>query len=208
MPFQPLIAAVFETSLNRLIEDDPQLKRRLTRFKGRVIQLRIQEFKTHFTLVISHQLDVLTQYEGQPDCQISLALASLPKLRDQQQLTQLIKNDELTFAGDVQFAQQFAQLLSDCRPDVEEWLSRFTGDVVAHTAVQGIKKQLASVKQGVQLRQSQLAQIITEEARFVPAPLEIAYFCEQVQQLHTQTQQCVTRLEQLLTQNEVRYDAE
>ena len=34
MPFDPLVTAVIETSLNTLVNDDPDLVRRLSRLKG------------------------------------------------------------------------------------------------------------------------------------------------------------------------------
>ena len=43
MPFEPLITAVIETTLNTLIKDDPELGRRLSRLKGQVIQIHLKE---------------------------------------------------------------------------------------------------------------------------------------------------------------------
>ncbi|MCV5224257.1 SCP2 sterol-binding domain-containing protein, partial [Escherichia coli] len=72
-------------------------------------------------------------------CYLSLNLSVLPELRDQANITRLIKQDKLELEGDIQLAQKFSQLMTDCKPDIEEWLSRVTGDVVAHTLVQGTK---------------------------------------------------------------------
>ncbi len=132
MPFEPLITAVIETSLNTLIKDDPALGRRLARLKGQVIQVHLKEIDKTLTFVFSQQIDVLGNYEGQPDCYLSLNLSVLPELRDQANITRLIKQDKLELEGDIQLAQKFSQLMTDCKPDIEEWLSRVTGDVVAH----------------------------------------------------------------------------
>lgn len=35
MPFEPLVTAAIESTLNTLINDDPELGRRLARLKGR-----------------------------------------------------------------------------------------------------------------------------------------------------------------------------
>ncbi|MDF5565344.1 SCP2 sterol-binding domain-containing protein, partial [Vibrio parahaemolyticus] len=140
MPFEPLITAVIETSLNTLIKDDPALGRRLARLKGQVIQVHLKEINKTLTFVFSQQIDVLGHYEGQPNCYLSLNLSVLPELRDQANITRLIKQDKLELEGDIQLAQKFSQLMVDCKPDVEEWLSRVTGDVDAHTFVKGSKK--------------------------------------------------------------------
>ncbi|MCK6265557.1 SCP2 domain-containing protein [Vibrio sp. ZSDE26] len=198
MPFDPLVTAVVETSLNRLIQDDPELGRRLTRLKGQVIQVHLKELNKTLTFVFSQQIDVLADYEGEPDCFLSLNLSVLPELREQANITDLIKQDKLDLRGDIQLAQKFAQLMKDCKPDVEEWLSRLTGDVVAHSVVQGAKNVSFFLKKQACKQQSHLAQVLTEEWQITPPPLEIAYFCDQVDTLASQAERIEKQLNKLL----------
>lgn len=198
MPLQSLITAVMETTLNKLIEDDPQLHRRLTRLKGQVIQLHIKELDQTFTFVFSQQIDVLGAYEGRPDCYLSLSLTILPELREQANITQLIKQDKLVLQGDIQLAQKFARLLTESKPDLEEWLSRLTGDVVAHTVVQGIKDVHQQLTAHFVKQQHYVAQVLTEEWRIAPPPLEIADFCDQVDEVKSHAARLEAKLHQLL----------
>ena len=180
MPFEPLVTAAIELTLNTLINDDPELGRRLARLKGQVIQVHLKELNKTLTFVFSQQIDVLANYEGQPDCYLSLNLSVLPELREQSNITKLIKQDKVILEGDIQLAQKFSQLMTDCKPDIEEWLSRVTGDVVAHSLVQGVSNLGQFVKAKADKHQNHLAQVITEEWKLAPAPLEIAHFCDQV----------------------------
>ncbi|WP_044363842.1 SCP2 domain-containing protein [Vibrio fluvialis] len=198
MPFEPLITAVIESSLNTLIKDDPELGRRLARLKGQVIQVHLKEINKTLTFIFSQQIDVLANYEGAPDCYLSLNLSVLPELREQANITKLIKQDKLVLEGDIQLAQKFSQLMTDCKPDIEEWLSRVTGDVVAHTVVQGAKNVGALLSAQVSKHQNHLAQVLTEEWRVAPGPLEIAYFCDQVDDVKSQAARLESRLNQLL----------
>ncbi|EOB6645723.1 SCP2 domain-containing protein [Vibrio fluvialis] len=198
MPFEPLITAVIESSLNTLIKDDPELGRRLARLKGQVIQVHLKEINKTLTFIFSQQIDVLANYEGEPDCYLSLNLSVLPELREQANITKLIKQDKLVLEGDIQLAQKFSQLMTDCKPDIEEWLSRVTGDVVAHTVVQGAKNVGALLSAQVSRHQNHLAQVLTEEWRVAPGPLEIAYFCDQVDDVKSQAARLESRLNQLL----------
>ncbi|EMX0223963.1 SCP2 domain-containing protein [Vibrio fluvialis] len=198
MPFEPLITAVIESSLNSLIKDDPELGRRLARLKGQVIQVHLKEINKTLTFIFSQQIDVLANYEGEPDCYLSLNLSVLPELREQANITKLIKQDKLVLEGDIQLAQKFSQLMTDCKPDIEEWLSRVTGDVVAHTVVQGAKNVGALLSAQVSKHQNHLAQVLTEEWRVAPGPLEIAYFCDQVDDVKSQAARLESRLNQLL----------
>ncbi|MDK9737838.1 SCP2 domain-containing protein [Vibrio sp. D404a] len=198
MPFDPLVTAVIETSLNTLVNDDPDLVRRLSRLKGQIIQVNLKELNKTLTFVFSQQIDVLADYEGQPDCYLSLNLSVLPELREQSNITKLIKQDKLILEGDIQLAQKFAQLMTDCKPDIEEWLSRVTGDVVAHTLVQGVKNVGGFVASQANKHQNHFAQVLTEEWKIAPAPLEIAHFCDQVDDVKSATARLEAKLNTLL----------
>ncbi|EPR4991114.1 ubiquinone biosynthesis accessory factor UbiJ [Vibrio navarrensis] len=198
MPFAPLITAAIETTLNVLFKDNPDLQRRLLRLKGQVIQIHLKELNQTLTFVFSQQIDVLADYEGQPDCYLSLNLSVLPQLREQANITRLIKQDQLVLDGDIQLAQKFAQLMTDAKPDVEEWLSRVTGDVVAHSAVQGARNVGEFLRAQVKKHQNHLGQVLTEEWRVAPGPLEVAHFCDQVDDLQSATAQLEARLTRLL----------
>jgi len=198
MPFDPLVTAVIETSLNTLVNDDPDLVRRLSRLKGQIIQVNLKELNKTLTFVFSQQIDVLADYEGQPDCYLSLNLSVLPELREQSNITKLIKQDKLILEGDIQLAQKFAQLMTDCKPDLEEWLSRVTGDVVAHTLVQGVKNVGGFVASQANKHQNHLAQVLTEEWKIAPAPLEVAHFCDQVDDVKSAAARLEAKLNALL----------
>ncbi|CAV17134.1 SCP2 domain-containing protein [Vibrio atlanticus] len=198
MPFDPLVTAVIETSLNTFVNDDPALVRRLSRLKGQIIQVNLKELNKTLTFVFSQQIDVLSDYEGQPDCYLSLNLSVLPELREQSNITKLIKQDKLILEGDIQLAQKFAQLMTDCKPDLEEWLSRVTGDVVAHTLVQGVKNVGGFVAKQATKHQNHVAQVLTEEWKIAPAPLEVAHFCDQVDDVKSSAARLEAKLNALL----------
>lgn len=198
MPFEPLMTAVIETSLNTLIQDDPDLVRRLARLKGQVIQVHLKEFDKRLTFVFSQQVDVLAHYEGTPDCTLSLNVSVLPELKDQSNITKLIKQDKLDLDGDIQLAQSFSQLITQCKPDIEEWISRVTGDVVAHTLVQGVTQIGQFARTQLRHQQDYLAQVVTEEWRLAPPPLEVAHFCDQVDEVKSQAARVEAKLNQLL----------
>jgi ubiquinone biosynthesis protein UbiJ len=165
------------------------------RFKGQVLLVHFKQVDRSLVFVFSQRVDVLAHYEGEPDCRLSLDLSVLPQLKQQDNISALIKQDKIELSGDIQLAQQFAQLLEDCKPDLEEWLSRITGDILAHTLFQGAKNITDWLKNQADKQQHHLAQAITQEWDIAPAPLEIAYFCDQVDA----TQQQAERLNQKIT---------
>mgnify|MGYP001378780203 FL=1 len=198
MPIEQLATAAIETAINTLINDNPDYGRRLLRLKGQVLQIHLIEVKRTLTFVFSQQVDVLAGYEGKPDCYLSLHLSILPELRNKNNITKLIKQEKIELDGDIELAQQFSGLMAACRPDIEEWMSRFTGDIVAHSVVQGAKVVGCWVKNQTQKHQNHLGQVLTQEWRIAPPPLEIAYFCDQVDEVKIMTDQLEFKLNRLL----------
>ncbi|MDB1122527.1 ubiquinone biosynthesis accessory factor UbiJ [Vibrio algarum] len=193
-----IATATIETAINAALKDNPDHGRRLNRLKGQVLQVHLIELKKKLTFVFSQQVDVLATYEGSPDCYLSLHLAVLPQLKDQNNITHLIKQEKIELEGDLKLAQQFSQLMADCKPDIEELMSRFTGDIVAHTVVQSAKDTNRWIKKQASKHQSHVAQVLTEEWKVAPSPLEVASFCDQVTDIQLVTDKLEKRFIHLL----------
>ena len=202
MPLEPFVTGVMETGLNTLLKESPDSKTALLRLKGKIIHVHLNEVNKDLFFVFSQQqVDILSKFEGEIDCYLALNLAVLPQLRDQNNITQLIKQDKLVLEGDLKLAQQFSGLLEELKPDVEEKLSQYTGDIVAHTLVSGVKGSACWVKKQITRQTRHAAEVLTEEWKITPAPLEIAYFCDQVSDVETQLSELDARLTRLLTNN-------
>lgn len=198
MPIDAFVTGAIETALNKLVKDDADSQRRLSRLRGKVISVTLNEFGKTLYFIFSQQIDVLAVYEGELDCQLALNLTVLPELRQQANVTQLIKADKLSLEGDLQLAQHFSRLLSGLKPDIEEKLSYYSGDVIAHTVVSGVNTGGRLLQQRLLNRQRNLAQTLTEEWKLLPQPLEIAHFADQVDDLRSDVACLEARLNQLL----------
>ena len=199
MPLEPFVTGVMETGLNTLLKESPESKVALLRLKGKIIHVHLNEVNKDLYFVFSQQqVDILSKFEGKADCYLALNLSVLPQLREQNNITQLIKQDKLVLEGDLNLAQQFSALLQELKPDIEEKLSQYTGDIVAHTLVSGVKNSACWVKKQITRQTRHAAEVLTEEWKITPAPLEIAYFCNQVSDVEVQLAELESRLTRLL----------
>ncbi len=124
MTLTPVITAGIETALNRILYRDRGLKSARQRLAGKVLMLRLSELSWPLVLVFSEQqLDVLSDWQDSSDCTVITQLKSLPKLRDRQQLTTLIRSGELQVEGDLQVVQQFSALMDLAELDPAEYLA-------------------------------------------------------------------------------------
>lgn len=182
-----------ELLFNKLLERSPHLSAILRKLDGKMLQIQLNQPTLSFYILFSEKrTDWLSNYEGEADCCVSLEASVLPKLADKSKLTELINNKSLVLQGDIQVLQHFTQLLEQLEKDPAELLSPFVGDVVAQSATDFARSIAQKAKnQFVRSRQNVVDNLLNERPVLVHR-LELAYFCDQVEEL---AQQAV-RLEQ------------
>jgi len=198
MRLTPLITAGLETALNRMLYRDRSLKAARQRLVGQVLTLRLEELSHPLVLVFSEQqLDVLSDWQDSSDCTVITQLKTLPKLRDRQQLTSLIRSGELQVEGDLQVVQRFSALIDLAELDPAEYLAPWIGDIAAQGVSQTAQRALRLLRGEVARRQDYLGQALTEEWRVAPGALELAWFSEEVDAMERSLDALTARLAQL-----------
>lgn len=124
-------------------------------------------------------------------------IPALLKLRDRQQLSQLMRSGELIVEGDIQVVQQWVGLLDLAEWDPAEWLAPYVGDIAAQGITQAVAKGAGLLKTGLQRQQRYVAETLTEEWRGAPGPLELAWFNEEVDAVARSVETLFARLGQL-----------
>ncbi|MFG1175751.1 SCP2 domain-containing protein [Erwiniaceae bacterium CAU 1747] len=195
MTLTPLLTASLETALNQILYRDRGLKAARQRLSGRSLAIELAELKQPVIFIFSdRQVDVLGDWADKPDCTVKTHLTTLPKLRDRQQLTALIRSGELEVEGDLQLVQQFSTLMDLAELDPAEYLAPWIGDIAAQGISQFARRGFQAVRRDVQRKQSYLAQTLTEEWRVAPGGLELAWFAEEVDALSASLEALEVRL--------------
>jgi ubiquinone biosynthesis protein UbiJ len=187
MSLENLLCGLLETGVNKLHQLDTSAKQKRKALNGIIIGVSLKEIEKPLYFVISHQqIDILGHFEGQTDCFIRLNVLALLELQDSHQLANLIKSGQLEVDGDIKIVQKFSLLLTEMDIDWEQHLSNKVGDILAHKLVYHAKQCKKQFFKQSNKTQMQLAEIITEELRLAPGPLEVAYFCNQVDDIEKQ----------------------
>ena len=198
MPFKPLVTAGIENALNAFLYRDSALKTARQRLNGKVLRIVLKEFSTPLVLVFSErQLDVLGEWEGEADCSVITHMSVLPKLRDRQQLTALIRSGELEVEGDLQVVQNFVALADLAEFDPAELLAPYIGDIAAESISKVLRGGSSFLLKGLQRQQRYVAEVITEEWRMAPGTLELAWFAEETSAVERAVDALTKRLEKL-----------
>jgi len=198
MTLTPLLTASLESALNQILYRDRGLKAARQRLNGRSLAIVLAELQQPITFVFSEsQVDVIGAWGDTPDCTVKTRLATLPKLRDRQQLTALIRSGELEVEGDLQLVQQFSALLDLAELDPAEYLAPWIGDIAAEGLTKFARRGFNALRRDVERKQSYLGQTLTEEWRLAPGKLELAWFSEEVDALTRSLDALDARINQL-----------
>jgi ubiquinone biosynthesis protein UbiJ len=96
--------------------------------------------------------------------------------------------------GDAEIADGFRKLLAAARPDLEEELSRLTGDVAAHTLAGFARDAIDFGRRARDTLARSTAEYLTEESRDLPVRVEVEEFLADVDRLREAVDRLDARL--------------
>ena len=183
-----LVNGGLETLLNHLIQRTEYCEPYLRKLQEKVLAVHFEHLNQQIYLMFSAQrVDLLHQYEGSTDCASRISPNLLLKFPKKSELTQYINDKSIVLDGDLQVLQDFVALVEFLEKDPAELLSRYIGDVAAHTMVEGGRKLLNEIRQKATQSQRYWGERLTEEYELIAPSLAIADFCDQVETLEKQT---------------------
>lgn len=197
-----LAIGALETAFNGLIQRSPKAQPLLRKLAGKVLHFQFKQPNTAFFIVFSPtQTDWLSRYTDEPDCQVQLALETLPKLADKSRLSQLINDKALVLYGDLAVLQHFASLLEQLEKNPAELLSPYLGDVLAELSSNAAKGLFHQFKQHFAQQQRYAVENLLNERPVLVHRLQLVDFYDQVEELEKQVQQAEARLNLLTSAN-------
>ena len=100
--------------------------------------------------------------------------------------------------GEIHVAEEFGELLRLARPDLEEELSHWIGDIAAHEigrAARGIARWSLRAGHAVE---TDVAEYLQEESRALPAPIQARRFYSDVDRLRDDVDRAAQRVDRLV----------
>ncbi|TCK16839.1 ubiquinone biosynthesis protein UbiJ [Thiogranum longum] len=197
-----LISAALESALDLYLKQDPDALQRCAALRDKVIAINLTG--TDFSLYLlpdAEGIKVLTHYEGKPDTLLRGTPAGFARLALETREDALF-HGAVEIIGDTETGQAFQELLSRVDWDWEEQLSRLTGDTVAHQLGELVRKGQRWLTESGDTLQQDLSEYLQEEARLLPARVELSTFLDAVDQLRSDTDRLSARVERLLNLHE------
>jgi len=192
------LAAALETALEIYLKQDPVALQQCATLEGKVIALEFTGLDlTLYFIPGTEGILVTGYYEGEPDTRLLGSPFGFARLALGSREDALFKG-AVEIQGDTETGQQFQDILSSVDWDWEEQLSKFTGDVIAHQAGSMVRKAANFISNSRDTLQQDISEYLQEEARLLPASIEVGYFLEEVDQLRTNVDRVAARVNRLL----------
>ena len=190
----PELLRPFEKLVNRHIAASSRARRLLAELSGRSMEvkfaatpLRVRLAATADGLSIRPAADEVSDavIEGTPLSFLRLATGDA---------AQSIRAGGTDIHGDAEIADGFRKLLDAARPDLEEELSRVTGDVAAHYLAGFARDALAFGRRARDAFARDAAEYLTEESHDLPTRVEVDEFLTDVDRLREAVDRLDARL--------------
>ena len=194
------LTEALETSINLALKQDPTTLEKFSALQGKVIAFELTDLDlTLYLFPHTEGVQVQYLYQGQADTTLQgspLAFINM-SLGDS---TESFFSGDIRIKGDIELGQHFKRVLDQLDLDWEEWLSAYTGDLVAFKAGSLIRNFSSWGKDALKILELDAREYIQDEGQLTPHSAELEDFAENINQLRDHTARLEARLLRLQKQ--------
>lgn len=198
---QQVLCSALEKIIKQALALNIKANTALTTLNEKSLTIVLAELGFPITLtVINHSILVNaddTINASPNNCIISTSLQTLWQLKQEQQLTELIKQDKLDLQGDIKIAQQFASLFENIDIDWQSELAKHIGDIPTYqlSRVVGLVQKKATF--AARQISSDAGEWLIHEKRLLVTNTELSQFNQAVDKTSQAVEQLSQRINQL-----------
>ena len=200
MLIKALLASALETALNQYLVLDEDVELFLEPLVGKVVAITIEPFDaTLYLCPTETRIQVLEQFLGEPDTRITGSLFALGMMGVSSKPMRSVFSGEVKIEGDTRTGRKFQALFEQLDIDLEEKLSHFTGDIVAHKIGQFFRGGKRWTDDALETLKLNITEYIQDEAKDSPVGPELEIFYRQVDEIRSDFDRLAQRVERLKT---------
>ena len=209
MTIKPLLIGALEAALNQYLALDQDSSCFLTPLAGKVIAVNVQPFdETIYLCPTTDSIQCLDQFPNQADTRLTGSVWALGLMGLSSTPMRSVFSGEVKIEGDMQTGRKFQELFAKLDIDLEEKLSQFTGDIIAHKVANFFRAGQSWSKDSVETFRLNAAEFLQEETRDLPSAPEVDIYYTQVDKLRTDFDRLQSRIERLKNILGARHEAQ
>ena len=182
-----MIQKIKKIILDHLLSQNDWMQSKLVDHKNKIILIEISDLKLILKVDENGLLHSLNEIE-KFDCIIKLTVNSL--------ISQLINNNNsnISIEGDLELANQVAQVLKKIEWDIEEDLSKYIGDIPAIQTTKILKKVVARGQKNIGNITGALLEYWQEENKILTKKINVEIFNSEVDKIVEDTERLEARI--------------
>ena len=182
-----MIQKIKKIILDHLLSQNDWMQSKLVDHKNKIILIEISDLKLILKVDENGLLHSLSEAE-KFDCIIKLTVNSL--------ISQLINNNNsnISIEGDIELANQVAQVLKKIEWDIEEDLSKYIGDIPAIQTTKILKKVVARGQKNIGNITGALLEYWQEENKILTKKINVEIFNSEVDKIVEDTERLEARI--------------
>ncbi len=184
-----LLASTIELIVNQALSMGNLPASALTKLAEKSLAISLAELNATLCLTVCQNKVLVTSPNIDTedfDCTISTSISTLIQLKNEQQLTQLIKDDKLDLKGDIKVAQNYASLFESLNIDWQSELEKHLGDIATYKLVHLVKQVSENIKFAERQISSDAREWLVHEKKLLATKFEIDQFQTQVENIDKQ----------------------
>ena len=199
-PLPALLATSLEAAINRLLAADQDSGERLRKLDGRRVRLNLQDLAITLDFVFgAYRVGVSLDTAAEADTVISgsmpaLFVMALPDEEDRWGGP----GSRVKISGDATLARDLERLFSRLDPDWESAVAQYTGDVMAHQLIAGLKGIATSLVTTGRHMQEVAGEYLSSEQSPLPQTEKLRGFADEVDNLRDAVERLEARMRVLL----------
>lgn len=183
--------------LNRNIAEITPARALAAELDGCSVAIRVRDSALAMYFVFNEDVVTLaTDHDAEPDVVIRGSLLTLARMLNGGGES-AIRGGDIELTGDAATAQRFQKLLEIARPDLEEELSRFIGDIAAHRLGEVARSVANWAREARSTMGGNIREYLQEESRNLPTRYEVERFADNVGVLRDDVERIAARLAKL-----------
>ena len=200
MTIKPLLISAFETALNKYLSLDEDVALFLQPLTGKIIAVTVQPFnETLYLCPTTQSIQIIDFYEGAVDTTLTGSLPALGLMGLSSTPARSFFSGKVLIEGDLSVGHQFQKLFEQLDIDLEEKLSHYTGDVIAHKIGHFFRSTNQWHQENLKTVQLNISEFLQDETQDLPPAPEVSILTQQVDQLKEDFDRLEARIDRLDT---------
>lgn len=201
MKIPTVLLAVIEKAINTYLGLDPVATQRLATYNDKIVAVEMRGFDLYFYIKIEvNGVVVFKQAPENIDTWLigsPVSLANMALANQGQDSENILFSGDVEIKGDVELGQELKKILNEIEIDLEEQLSKITGDVIAHQVGNLARLGKAWSEKTAETLQLDMVEYLQEESQQLPRPDEVEQFISGVDLVRSDVDRLEARVKRM-----------